>query len=143
MEAHVFRLVNLKDRDRLYEPIWAEVRSALETAQAELEDESFAVHLPPVDFYLKSRKPYSTCHFTLLDMPIDVNFNAYGCLETIFDPAYLIGNVGPGNSSFAQLLQSPRRLEIMARVAKCPACCRDEVNQLLEGFVGVIHPNFV
>jgi molybdenum cofactor biosynthesis enzyme MoaA len=143
MEAHVFRLVNLKDRDDLYEPIWDDVRAALEAAQAELEDDTFAVHLPPMDFYMRNRKPYNTCHFTLLDMPIDVNFNVYGCLETIFNPDYLIGNVGPGKSTFRQILRSPRRLEIMSRVAKCPACCRDEVNILLEGFAGVIHPNFV
>lgn len=143
MEAHIFRLVNLKDRDKLYMPIWGEVRQVLEAVRVELEDENFQVHLPPIDFYLKGAKPYRQCLFSLLDMAIDVNFNVYGCLETIFDPNYLIGNIGPNGSSFKELLASPRRLEIMNRAPKCPACCRDEVNQLLEGFVDAIHPNFV
>lgn len=144
MRAHVFRLVNYKDRDRFYDGIWDDVRHHLEAAQAEHQDDSFAVYLPVSDFYLRRPgKPYRRCHFTLLDVAIDVNFNVYGCLETIFDPRYLIGNVGPGGMSFREMLASPRRREIMDQVGQCPACCRDEVNLALEALVTTVHPNFL
>jgi MoaA/NifB/PqqE/SkfB family radical SAM enzyme len=143
LRAHVFRLVNLDNRERLYRPVWDEVCRELQELQAELDDEMFSVYLPPKNFYVKSGKPYKKCLFSLYDMAIDVNFNVFGCLENIFNPDYLLGNVGPNGQSFQELLDSPRRLEVMNRVKRCPPCCRDEANEMLEGFVDAIHPNFM
>jgi len=143
MKAHVFRLVNMKNRDRLYKDIWAKLQAELRRAQDELQDDDFDVYLPPTDFYLNRTKPFQRCYFSLFDVAIDVNFNVYGCLENIFNPRFLIGNVGPDAMSFRELLSSPRRREMLDMAVRCPACCRDEVNCLLEGFAHAIHPDFV
>jgi len=143
MRGHVFRLVNLKGRSTLYKDLWNEIQRELVCVQKNLEDDRFAVFLPPADFYLKSKKKYRHCYFSLLDWAIDVNFNVYGCLENIFNPCYLLGNIGPKGQSFMELVHSFRRLDILAMAGTCPACCRDEVNTLLEGFSSVIHPDFI
>jgi len=143
MQAHVFRLVNYNNRDKFYQENWGKVKRTLKNIQDSLEDKTFSVYLPPVDFYLKQRKPFERCFFSLLDWAIDVNFNVYGCLENIFNKRFLLGNIGSQGQSFMELVESKRRLEIMNMVCSCPPCCRDEVNNLLESFALAIHPNFI
>lgn len=143
MRGHVFRLVNLKGRDKLYKDRWNEIQRELGKARKDLENSSFAIFFPPADFYLKRPKKFKKCFFSLLDWAIDVNFNVYGCLENIFNPRYMLGNIGPEGQSFMELVRSRRRLEILEMANTCPSCCRDEVNWLLECFSSVIHPDFI
>jgi molybdenum cofactor biosynthesis enzyme MoaA len=143
MRAHVFRLVNLKGREKLYRRYWGEIQNALKRIRMDLEDSSYVVHLPPVDFYLPHTKPFRKCFFSLLDWAIDVNFNVYGCLENMYNRRFLLGNIGPKGKSFMDLVQSNRRLGIMDMARCCPACCRDEVNLMLNNFCSVVHTDFI
>lgn len=143
LQAHVFRLVNMPGRERVFEGHWEQLEQELLGIKQELQDNTFSVYLPPLNFYKPLEKNYDCCRFSLFDVAIDVNFNVYGCIELIYHPDYLIGNLGAGVMSFKDLLCCPRRIEVIKQVEKCPPCCRDQVNELLEGFVHAMHPDFL